>query len=654
MDTGEGHLFTVAPTGAGKGTGCIVPALLRYAGPIIVVDPKGENYAVTARRRRELGQEVILLHPFEIVDTQQRHRFNPLDLADPRSDRFVEDVATLSGLATSGNAQNYHSKDLFWREMGKTLITAVILDIMTMPDSEVATLSAVRQFINSPLEVLRERSKKWQEAEHQELRRLVGMLSNPADETLGGYVAFAMHQLDFIKGKQLEEHLSASDLDLNKVLDGAPLTIYLVLPPDKLESHAGLLRLWIGTLVSVITRRRKIPAKSTLMLIDEAAQLGELRELRQAITLLRGYGVRVWTFWQDMSQLQNLYAHDWETILNNCRIQQYFGATTAIAADAVVEASGYGSRDSVLDLERDEMILNIAGDEAIVARTPNYLYDPPFQSQFDSNPYYLNRTAAEYTPRTRPVYRKTEPPAVRHRARTVRQAMILANRIFHPVPIKNWVVLEGEERLKRLKQAGIVDEQFVRNNAVSVRVCELPFYAGCNWYDIQDARSSPNVHAYYVMCPEDSYFLNGNSAVIHELNEKKKLLLNIGNVRFYLEFFSTNVHGESGRFLILDSADELEWKEPPEESFLDDLRLKIAPPRLKSTINSEKGTTYLIEAELVYENGIFSAGFRVEEDGTVSMEADAVLAGDLPMVQDLERLRFIGEFDEAGKFTALK
>ena len=30
--TGEAHLLTVAPTGAGKGTGCIIPALLRYEG----------------------------------------------------------------------------------------------------------------------------------------------------------------------------------------------------------------------------------------------------------------------------------------------------------------------------------------------------------------------------------------------------------------------------------------------------------------------------------------------------------------------------------------------------------------------------------------------------------------------------------------------
>ena len=45
----------------------------------------------------------------------------------------------------------------------------------------------------------------------------------------------------------------------------------------------------------------------------EAAQLGTLGALRQAVTLLRGYGLQVWSFWQDLSQVRNLYPQDWQT-----------------------------------------------------------------------------------------------------------------------------------------------------------------------------------------------------------------------------------------------------------------------------------------------------------------------------------------------------
>jgi Type IV secretory system Conjugative DNA transfer len=38
---GDSHLMTIAPTGAGKGVGVIIPNLLRYTGTVIAIDPKG-------------------------------------------------------------------------------------------------------------------------------------------------------------------------------------------------------------------------------------------------------------------------------------------------------------------------------------------------------------------------------------------------------------------------------------------------------------------------------------------------------------------------------------------------------------------------------------------------------------------------------------
>ena len=61
---GSAHLMTVAPTGTGKGRSVVIPTLLTYPGAVVVLDPKGENYQVTARARREMGQQVIRLDPF--------------------------------------------------------------------------------------------------------------------------------------------------------------------------------------------------------------------------------------------------------------------------------------------------------------------------------------------------------------------------------------------------------------------------------------------------------------------------------------------------------------------------------------------------------------------------------------------------------------
>lgn len=91
---GEGHLLTIAPTGAGKGIGCIIPALLRHTGPAIVVDPKGENAMVTARRRREMGHEVVVIDPMGVTGCDAG-MLNPLDIIDPHDASGVDTTAAL-------------------------------------------------------------------------------------------------------------------------------------------------------------------------------------------------------------------------------------------------------------------------------------------------------------------------------------------------------------------------------------------------------------------------------------------------------------------------------------------------------------------------------------------------------------------------------
>lgn len=84
LDDGhEGHLITIAPTGAGKGVSCIIPALLTWQGPAVVIDPRGENYAVTGAYREAMGQKVHVLDPFDVTNASMKGRLNPLDLIPP-------------------------------------------------------------------------------------------------------------------------------------------------------------------------------------------------------------------------------------------------------------------------------------------------------------------------------------------------------------------------------------------------------------------------------------------------------------------------------------------------------------------------------------------------------------------------------------------
>jgi type IV secretion system protein VirD4 len=183
---------------------------------------------------------------------------------------------------------------------------------------------------------------------------------------------------------QVADALRPSSFRLQDVYDGKPLSIYICIPPDKLESHKALVRLWVGTLLTVVTRRTTMPQQRTLFLLDECAQLGHLPILRQAITLLRGSGLQTWTVWQDLSQLRHIYPNDWHTIVNNSGVLQVFGISNQNMAREWGELLGVSPQE--LDrLAGEDAVVRRQGQGTVVCRRPDYLKDEMFAGLFDAN-----------------------------------------------------------------------------------------------------------------------------------------------------------------------------------------------------------------------------------------------------------------------------
>lgn len=123
----------------------------------------------------------------------------------------------------------------------------------------------------------------------------------------------------------------------------------------------------------------------TLFLLDEAAQLGRLDDLVTAITLLRGYGVRVWTFWQDLQQIQRLYPNDWSTMVSNASTLQVLGShwlgRSALAKLLDVPPAA-------LAVPEDRQVLVSSDGTRLHARKADYLTDPIFENLHDRNPMF--------------------------------------------------------------------------------------------------------------------------------------------------------------------------------------------------------------------------------------------------------------------------
>ena len=119
----DGHILTCAPTGAGKGVGGVIPNLLDYPGSAFVLDFKGENYVVTARARRELGQHVIIVDPFGITGSVG-HALNWLDTLDSDS---LDVVSRAAGLADMLVAVEGTDADSHWTDTARELLRGLLV-----------------------------------------------------------------------------------------------------------------------------------------------------------------------------------------------------------------------------------------------------------------------------------------------------------------------------------------------------------------------------------------------------------------------------------------------------------------------------------------------------------------------------------------------
>lgn len=381
---GDGPLITCAPTGAGKGRSVIIPNILRYPGPVIITDVKGEIYNVTSRYRQQMGQKVVVLDPFKLVTTRS-DSLNPFDLLTlPRSD-FESDSEALTSLLAVGNG---FEREPYWNNTANGLISGLVAHIASSQEKE-RHLGQLRYWLyHDDLDLAIAKMLDNGEVKSRMARdQFVAYLSAPADTTRACIRSTACSYINALGSERVVKCLQASSFSLKDVYDGRPLSIYVVIPVDKLDSHKALLRLWVGTLLTAVIRREIIPRQRTLLLLDEGAQLGSLSILRQAITLLRGSGLQPWTFWQDLSQIRHLYPNDWNSIVNNSGVLQTFGINNHNMAKEWGELLGLAPED--LDrMDREETAVRRQGQGSLVCRRPDYLKDEAFAGLFDANPRF--------------------------------------------------------------------------------------------------------------------------------------------------------------------------------------------------------------------------------------------------------------------------
>lgn len=335
--TGEAHLLTIAPTRSGKGVGAVIPNLLTYEGSVLCIDPKGENVRVTARERRRLGP-VYVLDPFG-VSGEPSAGYNPLGFIDPMSPDGAEDAATLADALVADPAGQV--AEAHWNEEAKALLSGLILHVASTEPLQRRTLARLREQLTLPpkefADLLGAMSRST--AADGLIARAANRQLGKSDREAAGVLSGAQRHTHFLDSSRIARTTATSDFEF-ATLKARPATLYLVLPPDRLDTYSRWLRLMVTQAISALSRSARRPTAPVLLLLDEFAALGRLEAVERAMGLMAGYGLQLWPILQDIHQLRSVYGARAGTFLSNAGCLQIFNVNDIETAEWVSRLLG--------------------------------------------------------------------------------------------------------------------------------------------------------------------------------------------------------------------------------------------------------------------------------------------------------------------------
>lgn len=346
---GPEHVLVFAPTRSGKGVGLIIPTLMGWLHSSIVLDIKGENYALTAGRLKNKGHKVLRLDFADHLGASAAHNcLAEIVLNGPKT---IPEVQRLSNMVM--DPENKGLAD-YWSKSGLNFFGGFVLHEMIMvqaKEQKAATLTEIFVLLDDPnrengCKGLFEEMKSTDHAKILKTlypdmdERYIGaartfiastaqsMLSK-SDKEVSGVVNTVTANLALYRDPVLAHNIRRCDFKIDDLRNlDMPVNLYLVVSPADLDRLRPLLRIFLAQVLSRFTETMEFEngrpkdryRHRLLLLLDEFTSLGNVATLERAIGFQAGYGVKGYYIVQNLKQLKNTYGEN-NAIMANCHIR---------------------------------------------------------------------------------------------------------------------------------------------------------------------------------------------------------------------------------------------------------------------------------------------------------------------------------------------
>ncbi len=406
-----GHHLVVSGTRGGKGVSAVIPAILDHRGPVVVLDIKGENFAVTRRHREALGRKVAVLNPFGLIE-DGKDQFNPLDYI--RSHELARDVALVAdGLVKPEPGDGAH-----FSEMARQLVAAAIEVVVTHEEPNRRNLIAVADLLLS--ESLDDTLQAW--AQNKDLvghrpAQTAATIMRAGDRERGSIQTSVSKSFDWMQSDDMRRFLVRSSFRMDDLLNDQ-VDLFIAVPLDQVDRQAIFMRLFINLVLGTVVRqdgRRKVKAP-ILLVLDEFVRMGRMEQIMNIANVAAGAGVEALFVTQDTGQVEKAYGpNDARSIFGSCITKRIFNLndveTAEWAARHLGESTVYSQQiregktyneagdrsyseqrqkimtaDQVMSMKADELLLLVGNRSPLKAKQNAYFRSRFYRRKSDRNP----------------------------------------------------------------------------------------------------------------------------------------------------------------------------------------------------------------------------------------------------------------------------
>lgn len=343
---GPEHCIALAPTRSGKGVGLVLPTLLAWEESVIVLDIKGENFALTAGWRKTHAKNKILR--FEPTATKETDtvKYNPLEEVRVGHSSEIADVQNISMMICDPEGKGLAD---YWQKSAFSLINGLILyTIHTAKENHLSypSLPTVYETLNG--EEISELLEKMKDHKHATIRLVGREMLNKAEQELSGVVGSAASYLNLYADPVVSKNTSKSEFKIHDLMNSDdPVSLYLIIQPSDKDRLMPLVRLMVNQILRKLVEKMEFEGGQTkknykhkmLLMFDEFTSLGKLDIFQESLAYMAGYGIKAFIIIQDTTQLHNAYGKD-EAITSNCHIKIAFAPNKIETADWLSKMTG--------------------------------------------------------------------------------------------------------------------------------------------------------------------------------------------------------------------------------------------------------------------------------------------------------------------------